>query len=163
MRGGGGGGKRGGRRVWTPEKKKKNFKFFVNIKSGPNWGNSSQIKRMVSDFKSATKTLRTSNSQLHVIAVNGCCYGRNTKPDKGDYFKYCGQDFWSFISGDDELYKKLIVPLGFNAKVRNDEFNQKYTSLLTRMQRDFLNSFCLEDGSIDWDKIVELNSKRKDS
>jgi predicted DNA-binding protein YlxM (UPF0122 family) len=53
----------------------------------------------------------------------------------------------------------LIVPLGYNAKVRNDEFNQKYTSLLSKMQRDFLNSFCLEDGSIDWDKIVELNSK----
>lgn len=98
-----------------------------------------------------------------MIAVNGCCYGRNTQPDKGDYFKYCGQDFWSFISGDDELYKKLIIPLGYNAKARNDEFNQKYTSLLSRMQRDFLNSFCLEDGLIDWDKIVELNSNRKES
>ncbi|GAB1443768.1 hypothetical protein MASR2M39_26110 [Ignavibacteriales bacterium] len=118
---------------------------------------------MVSDFKTAAKTLRTSNSQLHVIAVNGSCYGRNTQPDKGDYFKYCGQDFWSFISGDDELYKKLIIPLGYNAKARNDEFNQKYTSLLSRMQRDFLNSFCLEDGLIDWDKIVELNSNRKES
>ena len=157
------GGRKSGIEGIDLEFEKENIRYIVNIKSGPNWGNSSQIKRMVSDFKSAIKTLRTSNSQLHVIAVNGCCYGRNTKPDKGDYFKYCGQEFWSFISGDDELYKKLIVPLGFNAKVRNDEFNQKYTSLLTRMQRDFLNSFCLEDGSIDWDKIVELNSKRKDS
>ncbi|MHB8174419.1 MAG: PmeII family type II restriction endonuclease, partial [Nitrospirota bacterium] len=21
--------------------------------------------------------------------MNGCCYGRDNKPDKGDYFKYC--------------------------------------------------------------------------
>ena len=46
---------------------------------------------MVSDFKSATKTLRTSNSKLNIVAVNGCCYGRDNNPDKGDYFKYCGQ------------------------------------------------------------------------
>lgn len=63
---------------------------IVTIKSGPNWGNSSQIAKMVADFKTAKKTLRSSNSKLNIIAVNGCCYGRDSKPDKGDYFKYCG-------------------------------------------------------------------------
>ena len=51
-------------------------RFIVNIKSGPNWGNSSQIAKMKSDFKTAAKTLRTSNSRIQVVAVNGCCYGR---------------------------------------------------------------------------------------
>jgi len=63
---------------------------IVTIKSGPNWGNSSQIAKMKSDFKTAKKALRTSNSQLNIFAVNGCCYGRDNKPDKGEYFKYCG-------------------------------------------------------------------------
>src|ERR1035441_3789366 len=40
---------------------------IVNIKSGPNWGNNSQLKKMVSDFKTAKKTLRTSNSQLNIV------------------------------------------------------------------------------------------------
>ena len=31
-------------------------------------------------------------------------YGRVNKPDRGDYFKYCGQRFWEFISGDTNLY-----------------------------------------------------------
>lgn len=35
---------------------------IVTIKSGPNWGNSSQIAKMIADFKTAKKTLRTSNS-----------------------------------------------------------------------------------------------------
>jgi hypothetical protein len=65
-------------------------RYIVNIKSGPNWGNSSQIAKMKDDFKTAQRTLRTSNSRLSIVCVNGCCYGRDNKPDKGDYFKYCG-------------------------------------------------------------------------
>ncbi|MGD8305432.1 MAG: PmeII family type II restriction endonuclease, partial [Ignavibacteria bacterium] len=42
---------------------KDGIRYIVAIKSGPNWGNSSQIKKMIADFNSATKTLRTSNSK----------------------------------------------------------------------------------------------------
>ena len=37
-------------------------RYIVNIKSGPNWGNSSEIAKMKDDFKTAQRTLRTSNS-----------------------------------------------------------------------------------------------------
>ena len=37
-------------------------RYIVTIKSGPNWGNSSQIKKMKTDFSTSKKTLRTSNS-----------------------------------------------------------------------------------------------------
>jgi len=63
----------------------KNIRYVVNIKSGPNWGNSSQISKMVEDFKTAKRTLRTSNSDLIITSVNGCCYGIDNLPDKGDY------------------------------------------------------------------------------
>jgi len=68
-------------------------RYIVTIKSGPNWGNSSQINKLIADFRTAKKTLRTSNSQLNIVAVNGCCYGRCNKTDRGDYFKYCVTDF----------------------------------------------------------------------
>src|ERR1700755_2092998 len=55
---------------------KENVRYILTIKSGPNGGNSSQIGKLLADFKTAKKTLRTSNSKLNVIAVNGCCYGR---------------------------------------------------------------------------------------
>ena len=55
---------------------KDNIRYILTIKSGPNLGNSSQIGKLLADFKTAKKTLRTSNSQLNVVAVNGCCYGR---------------------------------------------------------------------------------------
>jgi len=53
---------------------KENIRYIVNIKSGPNWGNSSQIAKMKADFKTAQKALRTSNSRLMIVAVNGCCW-----------------------------------------------------------------------------------------
>lgn len=133
-------------------------RYIVNIKSGPNWGNSSQIKKMINDFTSAKRTLRTSNSHLEVVAVNGCCYGRDNKPDKGDYYKYCGQRFWSFISGDENLYTDIIEPLGHNARIRNDEYNLLHTKMINKFTKDFSAEFCKETGEIDWEKLVQYNS-----
>lgn len=134
-------------------------RYIVTIKSGPNWGNSSQIKKMLADFKTAKKTLRTSNSQLNIVAVNGCCYGRDNNPDKGDYFKYCGQRFWEFISGESELFTELIEPLGHQSKEQNDELVKSYSQMVNKFTREFANEFCKDNGEIDWEKLVKFNSE----
>jgi hypothetical protein len=131
---------------------------IVTIKSGPNWGNSSQIAKMVTDFKISKKTLRTSNSKLNVVAVNGCCYGKDSNPDKGDYFKYCGQRFWEFISGNNQLFTEIIEPLGHNAREKNDDFVKSYSQIINKFTKEFSNSFCKDNGEIDWDKLVRFNS-----
>ncbi len=136
----------------------KDIRYIVAIKSGPNWGNSSQIAKMRSDFKTASKTLRTSNSNLQLIAINGCCYGRDNNPDKGDYFKYCGQRFWEFISGDPNLYTEIVEPLGHMAKEKNAEFLMSYAKMLNKFTNEFFTNFCKESGDIDWDKLVRFNS-----
>lgn len=136
-------------------------RYLVSIKSGPNWGNSSQIAKLVSDFKTAKKTLRTSGSNVEVVAVNGCCYGMDNQPDKGDYYKYCGQQFWHFISGDADLYLKIIEPLGTKARERNDDFIVSYTNKLNKFTFDFSLQFCNEEGAIDWNKLVQFNSGMK--
>lgn len=131
---------------------------IVTIKSGPNWGNSSQISKMESDFKTAKKVLRTSNSQLNVFAVNGCCYGRDNKPDKGEYFKYCGQKFWEFISGNSTLYTEIIEPLGYKAREKNDVFLESYSQMINKFTKEFANTFCDNIGRIDWNSLVIFNS-----
>ena len=138
-----------------------NIRYIVTIKSGPNWGNSAQIAKMIADFKTAKRTLRTSNSNLNIVAVNGCCYDKDNRPDKGDYFKYCGQQFWEFISGDENLYTKIIEPLGHQAKEKNDEFIQSYSKMLNLFTKEFADNFCKEDGSIDWERLVKFNSSKK--
>ena len=141
---------------------KDQIRYLVTIKSGPNWGNSSQIKKMKDCFRTAKKILRTQNANMQIVTINGCCYGIDNAPDKGDYYKYCGQRFWKFISGDDNFYIDIIEPLGYKAKERNDDFYQEYSKVLNQFTRDFSLEYCQEDGSIDWEKIVTLNSQMKD-
>ncbi len=133
-------------------------KYIVSIKSGPKWGNSSQIKKMISDFDRARKTLLTSNSKLEIIAVNGCCYGVDESSYKlGNYYKYCGKNFWHFISGEENLYIDIIEPLGTNAFKQNEKFKQSYDILLNKFVKEFLSEFC-SNGQIDWEKLVIFNS-----
>ena len=141
------------------EFRKDGVRYILAIKSGPNWGNSSQIRRMVDNFKKAKKILRTSDSKIYIRAVNGCCYGRDKNPDKGEYLKLCGQDFWSFISNVDTLYTEIIKPIGFEAKQKNDEFFENYAAILNRFTLEFGKTFC-PNGSIDWDKLVQFNSAK---
>lgn len=137
--------------------------YLVSIKSGPNWGNSSQIKKMVQNFRKAKQILRTNAPSRNVIAVNGCCYGTEAAEDKGDYLKKCGQSFWSFISGDENLYTTLIEPLGRRAKERNEAFQQEYAKVINRFTEEFISDFCRPDKSIDWEKLVRFVSGRVQS
>jgi hypothetical protein len=140
------------------EFEKEDKKFIVTIKSGPNWGNSRQIAGMKADFIRAKRVLRTSNSKMmEVVAVNGCCYGKDNKPDKGEYFKYCGQKFWEFISGDNDLFVDLIEPLGHRAREKNGEFEKERAKIINIFTRQFAEKFCT-NGEINWETLVRFNS-----
>jgi hypothetical protein len=143
------------------EFEKERIKYIVSIKSGPNWGNSRQIAKMKDDFKRAKKVLGTNVGIRNVVSVNGCCYGKDNNPDKGDYLKLCGQEFWMFISDNGRLYIDIIEPLGHEAKQRNEEFNNSYDEVVNKFTFEFIQNFC-ENGKIKWDKIVKYNSGKKD-
>ncbi len=132
-------------------------RYIVSIKPGPNWGNSSQIKKMREHFKQAR---RIYGQGKHLVAVNGCCYGRDGKPEKGDYQKVCGQPFWELVSGDPDMYQGIIEPLGHKAKIRNEEFGSAYSKVINRFSASFVQDFCLEDGAINWPKLVAYNSSK---
>lgn len=135
-----------------------NTRYIVSIKSGPKWANASQLKKMRDSFRKAKIVLRQNKAVKNVVAINGCCYGRDSRPDKGDYFKYCGEKFWTLISGEESLFLDLIDPLGHKAKQRNEKFQIEYDKATNRFTKLFIEEYCLPDGSIDWEKIVKLNS-----
>ena len=142
------------------EFEKDSIRYIVSIKSGPNWGNSSQIAKLRDNFRKAKRILSTNISSMNVVAVNGCCYGKNQKPDKGDYLKLCGQQFWEFISGDNNLYTDIIEPLGYQAKEKNEQFMQEYAKVINKFTSEFLGTFCDTEGSILWEEIVKFNSSK---
>lgn len=144
---------------------KDKVRYVVVIKSGPVWGNQSQLSNMYSNFNEAKRRLGTSGGKEQILFVNGCCYGKDNKPHKfpkkgPDYYKYCGQEFWEFVSGDGKLYVEIIEPLGYKAKEKNDEYYIEYANLVNKLTIDFSKEFCNENGEIKWEEIVKLNSAR---
>jgi hypothetical protein len=137
--------------------------FIVEIKSGPNWGNSSQIGKMLLNFHAAKTALQPLFPELEIIAVNGCCYGKDAqhRKRKGLYWKLCGQDFWHFISGNENLYTEIIEPLGHQAKQQNEQFQEAYARIINKFTLQFAQNFCKPDGAIDWEMIIKLVSERK--
>jgi hypothetical protein len=130
--------------------------YIVEIKAGWNWGNASQIKQLRQNFASA-KLLLKEKVDLEIVAVNGCCFGKDRKPDKGDYFKFCGQRFWEFISGNKQLYTQIIEPIGYKAKGKNQEFLEAYSAVINQFTMEFSQRFA-EKGVIVWERLVEFNS-----
>jgi site-specific DNA-methyltransferase (cytosine-N4-specific) len=142
--------------------------FIVGIKSGINWANSDQINRMKDNFKVARKYLSEEKGITKpIVAVNGCIYGKDAKPFKENktdedksYYKFAGQDFWQFVSGDSELYREIIKPIEEEARERDAEFKQTFDGKINNMVKEFSNIFLDADGLIDWLKIVEYISRR---
>lgn len=139
--------------------------YVVGIKSGTNWGNSDQVSRMRDNFKVARLLLRERGHD-EVVAVNGCIYGKDrhpfkthTDPDK-HYYKYAGQDFWRFVSGDDELYREIITPIDEEARQKDETFKRAYSAKVNEMTQDFIKDFMTLGNQIDWLKLVDYVSRR---
>ena len=130
--------------------------YIVEIKAGWNWGNSSQIRQLKINFKNAKKLLMGKTNKI-IIAVNGCCFGKDNKPDKNGYLKLCGQQFWELISGDQKLYINIVEPIGYKAKQKNEEFYENYAQIINKLTLEFSEKFC-NNGKINWEKLVEYNS-----
>lgn len=145
--------------------------YIVGIKSGIYWGNKDQVDRMKMNFKAAKQILRNQGIRIPIIAVNGCMYGKDRNPLKTNidpdlsYYKYCGQEFWELVSGDSELYVRLIEPLGQEAKKRDINFQEVYTSKINEMTKDFSKDFLTPapNYQIDWEKLVKYISEKEQS
>ncbi|HPI36371.1 MAG TPA: PmeII family type II restriction endonuclease [Ignavibacteriaceae bacterium] len=134
--------------------------YIVTVKSGTNWGNADQVAKMKENFRKAKQRLRSNAKRRPIEAINGCCYGRVIKTDKGEYQKIAGQKFWTFISGNENLYTDIIEPLSYKAKERSREYEIEYSKQINIFSLQFAKEFC-EDGLINWNKIVQFNSGEK--
>ncbi len=139
---------------------------IIGIKSGIHWGNSDQINKMRDNFKLAREVLRKRGIKDEIVAVNGCIYGKDRVPFKThsdadkQYYKYAGQEFWQFLSGDDELYREIIAPIDREARQKDDIFKKSYNAKVNEMTQEFLANFMTSDSQIDWLKLIDFVSRR---
>ena len=133
--------------------------YIVSVKSGPNWGNSSQHARQADDLSTAVGRIKQSTRSPKVESILGICYGKTkTSWHKSGYLKVVGQNFWYLISENKELYTEIIEPIGYKAREYNQEYFQKKNQATNRLVRDFIAEFCTESATIDWEKLVRHNS-----
>jgi len=141
---------------------KKDIHYVVSIKSGTNWGNSSQQKRLEQDLKNAVIRVKQSKIGANVQPILGICYGKTKTNYVRGYLKIVGQNFWYLISENKELYTDIIEPIGYRAKEHNDDFAVEKGRVVNLFTKLFIDTFCDHTGRIEWLKLVEFNSGNYD-
>ena len=137
--------------------------YVISIKSGPNWGNSSQHKKLAQDFKDAVIRLRQSKTIKNVQPTLGVCYGKaRTVYSRQGYLKVVGQNFWTLISSDKSLYTEITGTIGYRAKEHNDKYGGERARISNLLTKQFVEQFCKITGEINWEKIVIANSGNYD-
>jgi hypothetical protein len=131
--------------------------YLVSIKSGVNWGNSSQYAALRDRFKKAVQVLKQSKSVKAVQPVLASCYGKRRTVNNGEYLRICGQEFWYFISGNKDLYTDIIEPLGHQARDHNKHYEEELSVVINNFTAEFSQDFC-HKGKIDWAALVKFNS-----
>lgn len=136
--------------------------YVVSIKSGPNWGNSSQQRRLEQDLQAAVTRIRQARFGTNAQAVLGICYGNTRTSYLRGYLKVVGQNFWYLISENKNLYTEIIEPIGYRARHHNDIFHEEKDGVVNRFTGQFIDRFCDSTGRIDWVSLVEWNSRNFD-
>ena len=138
--------------------------YLVSIKSGANWGNSSQHSKLAQDLREAVVRVKQSRFSANLQPVLGTCYGktRSTYMKRRGYIKVVGQNFWCLMSGNKELYTDIIEPIGHRAREHNEAFEKQRGAVVNRFTKQFVEDFCHPTGTIDWISLVEFNSGNYD-
>jgi Type II restriction endonuclease EcoO109I len=153
------GGRKSGITGIDIELERDRVRYLIAVKSGKAWGNATQHKKLRDNFLTAVRVLRQNSSIGEIQPTLGICYGRFKTVNNGAFLHIGGQSFWELISGEPNLYMDIIEPIGHRAKEFNAAFGDKKEYALNRMVREFTSRFCRDDGSIDWQEIVEFVSK----
>ncbi len=136
--------------------------YIVSVKSGPNWGNSSQHKKLAQDLQNAEIKIKQSKD-VSVEPVLGICYGKTRSSYmKAGYLKIVGQNFWYLLSGNPDLYTDIIEPIGYQAREHNIVFYKRKGQIVNQLTNQFYQEFCDSQGAIDWVKLVQFNSGNYD-
>ena len=131
----------------------------IAVKSGPSVFNADSKKRQEQNFTAASKLAQQAKARYE--AYIGYCYGKKKESGRGKpkmYQELAGKRFWAELTGDEDFYIKIIGYMGTMPEKYVADYKESYNRAANRLVREFSNSFCREDGSIDWEKLVEFNS-----
>lgn len=137
---------------------KDNTIYSIAVKSGTSVFNADSRKRQEQNFQSAQK--RAQQAHKAFLPVVGYGYGKKKIRAENEKFykELAGKDFWEWLTGDSEFYTKIIRMMGTRPDEYAKSFEAAYAKAENRMVREFTINYCKEDGSINWDKLLQFNS-----
>lgn len=129
----------------------------IAMKSGPNPYNASQKRRQHDEFLAVRNRLYRIHKEFDPVLAHA--YGRrNSRNETLIYRDSSGQTFWQEMTGDPDFYLKLIRLMRDEPAKHRQEYQPKWEATINRFTGEFIGDFCLEDGSIDWEKLVRFVS-----
>ncbi len=133
--------------------------YAIAVKSGTSVFNADSRKKQEQNFMSAAKLAQQVKKRF--VPIVGYGYGKKKTSNRGMakfYLELAGKDFWAELTGDDEFYIKLIRYMEKLPEMYVEDFNLSYDKAANRLVKEFTQIFCFDDGSINWEKLVEFNS-----
>ncbi len=133
--------------------------FAIAVKSGTNVFNADSRKKQEQNFTAAGKLAQQVKKRY--VPIIGYGYGKKSASGRGlakFYIELAGQQFWTELTGDPQFYIDLIKLMDGLPERYKEEFDSAYQKAENRLLKEFTNAFCLDDGSINWEKLVEFNS-----
>ena len=133
--------------------------YAIAVKSGTSVFNSSSKRRQEQNFAAARKLAQQARKRFEPIIGYG--YGRKKISGRGlakIYTELAGQAFWEELTGDRDFFIELIRLMDKLPEKYIEEFDIAYKKAANRLIKDFTTKFCKEDGSIDWETLVEFSS-----
>ncbi len=133
--------------------------YAIAVKSGTSVFNADSRRKQEQNFMAARKLAQQAKKRF--VPIVGYGYGKKKTSSHGIpkfYEELAGKAFWTELTGDEDFYKKLIRYMDRLPEKYVEEFNVAYQKASNRLVREFTQEFCYEDGSIDWETLVEFNS-----
>ena len=136
-----------------------NIRTIIQVKSGTNWGNSSQHKALRTAFDNAVRVLRQGRTRMAVRCIEGICYGKSEIKDKGAYQRIVGYRFWEDISDWEGTAKGVMNLLGRHAGNGLYEIREEARDRMVEFLRD--SNAVSPDGGVRWDALLDIVMREK--
>lgn len=130
----------------------------IAVKSGVNVFNAASKRKQDDNF--ATLRKRLLKLHRHFDPVVGYCYGKKSSNGRSSFQfrELAGQEFWALLTEEQDFYLRIVELMKNKPAAHAIAFKEEFDKAKNKFSKEFLDDFSLDDGSIDWNKLVKFNS-----
>ncbi len=130
----------------------------IAVKSGPSVFNAQSKRRQNQDFQALRRRMLKLQKQFDALV--GYCYGRKQSPpsDTKMFRELSGQAFWATLTDDEHFYLRILQAMHERPTRHRVAFEAAWSAAVNRFTAQFVQEFCHEDGSINWEALARFNS-----